>query len=95
MRAATAFFSLLSSGGAPVWRADERPAEGPNRPVAVKDPDRSCRAPRCLSMGRVFAAAMAEQGLMARLAAPRSVRTTNGSTWPCRGACRAVSVIAT
>jgi cell division inhibitor SulA/protein ImuA len=27
MRAATALFSLFSSGGAPIWRADERPAD--------------------------------------------------------------------
>jgi cell division inhibitor SulA/protein ImuA len=33
MRAATALFSLFSSGGAPVWRADERPAEDGVGPV--------------------------------------------------------------
>ena len=27
MRAATALLSLFSSGGAPIWRADERPAD--------------------------------------------------------------------
>lgn len=33
MRAATALFSLFSSGGAPVWRADERPANETVGPV--------------------------------------------------------------
>ena len=33
MRAATAFLSLFSSGGTPVWRADERPADEVSGPV--------------------------------------------------------------
>ena len=33
MRAATALFSLFSSGGAPIWHADERPAEDSVGPV--------------------------------------------------------------
>src|SRR5512139_1676876 len=33
MRAATALLSLFSSGGAPIWRADERPADEAAGPV--------------------------------------------------------------
>ena len=33
MRAATALLSLFSSGGTPVWRADERPADELSGPV--------------------------------------------------------------
>lgn len=43
MRAATALFSLFSSGGAPVWRADERPADetvGPVLPSGFAELDR-------------------------------------------------------